>query len=144
MKIIGFQFDKCLSFSKYPASYFIRIKGPNIYRFIGEKIWSFTLLRYRETCPQNFMKIREPCFWTTLHGLIRDTLLILWKREFQNFAHFLGHLSHSGDLLSLCVVRRPLTSQKLLGQSLPNLVCSICRVRRQEIVNFMTPHPKGR
>ena len=48
---------------------------------------------------------------------------------------------------SSAVRRASLTSslQKLLGQSLPNLVCSICRVRRQEIVNFMTPtHPKGR
>ena len=48
--------------------------------------------------------------------------------------------------LASVVVRRALTSssQELLGQSSPNLVCSICRVRRQEIVNFMTPHPKGR
>ena len=35
------------------------------------------------------------------------------------------------------------SSQELLGQSLPNLVCSICRVRRQEIVNFMTPTQRG-
>ena len=35
------------------------------------------------------------------------------------------------------------TSQELLGQSLPNLVCSICRVRRQEIVSFMTPPSQG-
>lgn len=35
---------------------------------------------------------------------------------------------------------RPLTSsQKLLGQYLPKLVCSTCRGRRPEIVNFMTP-----
>ena len=59
-------------------------------------------------------------------------------------------LSHSGDLL-LCVgfvVRRPLNSatQELLGQSLPYLVESICRVRRQEMINSMTPPPhlKGR
>ena len=59
-------------------------------------------------------------------------------------------LSHSGDLL-LCVgfvVRRPLNSatQELLGQSLPYLVESICRVRRQEMINSMThtPHLKGR
>ena len=66
---------------------------------------------------------------------------------------FLGHLSHSGDLLlwvgvrrrPSCVVRRALTfsSQELLGQSELILVCSICRVRRQEIVNFMTPHRQG-
>ena len=39
------------------------------------------------------------------------------------------------------VVRRALTSspQKLLGQSLQNLVCSISRGSRPEIVNFMTP-----
>ena len=55
---------------------------------------------------------------------------------------FLGHLSHSGDLLLwVGVRRRPLTSspQKLLGQSLPNMVCSIIRGGRPEIVNFMTP-----
>ena len=47
-------------------------------------------------------------------------------------------MSDSGDLLLWVGGRRPLTSssQELLGQSLPNLVCSICRVRRQEIVNF--------
>ena len=60
---------------------------------------------------------------------------------------FLGHLSHSGDLLlwvgvrrhASSVVRRPLTffSQELLGQSLSNLVCSICRVTRQEVVNYI-------
>ena len=61
-------------------------------------------------------------------------------------------MSHSGDLLlwvgvrrALCVLHRPLTfsSQELLGQSLPNLVRSICRVRRQEIVKFMTPTARG-
>ena len=68
---------------------------------------------------------------------------------------FLGHLSHSGDLLlwvgvrrrASSVVRRPsfvvrraLTSspQKLLCQSLPNLVCSIIRGSRLEIVVMMT------
>ena len=29
------------------------------------------------------------------------------------------------------------------GPILANLVCSICRVRRQAIVNFMTPTPRG-
>ena len=45
---------------------------------------------------------------------------------------------------SSSVVRRALTfsSQELLSQSLKNLVCSICRVRRQEIANFMTPIQK--
>ena len=33
------------------------------------------------------------------------------------------------------------SSQELLGQSSPNFVCSICLIRRQEIVNFMTPPP---
>ena len=44
-----------------------------------------------------------------------------------------------------CVVRRLLTSysQELLGQSKPYLVCSICRVRKQEIVNVMTPIQRG-
>ena len=48
---------------------------------------------------------------------------------------------------SLTVVRHPLTtsSQELLGQSWPHLVslCSICRVRRQEIMNFIAPTPRG-
>ena len=45
---------------------------------------------------------------------------------------------------AVCVVRRPLTSsEELLGQSLPNLVCGICRVRRQEILNFITSTPRG-
>ena len=47
--------------------------------------------------------------------------------------------------LASVVVRpaRPLTSssQELLGQSEPNMVCSI--VRRQEIVNFMTSTQRG-
>ena len=61
----------------------------------------------------------------------------------------LGHLSYSGDLLLWVGVRRCVvsvvllpfisSSQELLDQSLPNLVCSICRVRRQETVDFMTP-----
>ena len=39
------------------------------------------------------------------------------------------------------VIRRALTSssQELRGQSKSNLVCSVCKVRRQEIVNIMTP-----
>ena len=47
----------------------------------------------------------------------------------------LGHLSNSGDLLLWVGVRRALTSssQELLGQSKPSFVCSIRRVRRQEI-----------
>ena len=61
------------------------------------------------------------------------------------YIFLLDHLSNSGDLLlwiGVILVRHPLTSssQELLGQS---LVCSICRVRRQEIVNFMTPVPRG-
>ena len=65
--------------------------------------------------------------------------------SFNQIYTFLGHMSYSGDLLLWVGVRRPLTfsSQELPGQSLPNLVCSICRVRRQEIVNFMTPTPRG-
>ena len=63
-----------------------------------------------------------------------------------------NYLSHSGALLlwvhlhchSLSVVCRVLTSssQELVDRSLPNLLCSVCRVRRQEIVNFMTPHTR--
>ena len=41
------------------------------------------------------------------------------------------------------VARRPLISfsQEMLDQSLPNLVCNICRVGRKEHVNFMIPIP---
>ena len=58
-----------------------------------------------------------------------------------------------GQRPSSYVVRRarPLTSysQDIVYQTLPILTkfgmyCSIYRVRRQEIVNFMTPHIKGR
>ena len=54
---------------------------------------------------------------------------------------FLGHLSHSGDqLLWVGVRHRPVTSsQEVLGQSLLNLACSTCMVRRQRIVNFIPP-----
>ena len=49
----------------------------------------------------------------------------------------------------LSILRHPtrmLTSsfQELQGQSLPNLVCSICGVRKQEILNFITSSPKMR
>ena len=47
--------------------------------------------------------------------------------------------------LTSVVVRRALTpsSHELLSKSLPNLVCSICRVRRQNIINFMITTPRG-
>ena len=50
-----------------------------------------------------------------------------------------------GWRLSLRILRRPLrsSSQELQGQSIPNLVCSICGVRRQEIVNCHDPLPQG-
>ena len=72
------------------------------------------------------------CLWCT-RGSVPDRV------------KFLGHMSHSGDLLLQVGVRRALksSSQKLLGQSQPSLVCSNCRVRWQEIVNFMTPTPRG-
>ena len=46
------------------------------------------------------------------------------------------------------VVRRPLTSssQELVGQSLPDLVCITCKGKRNKIENFMThqpTYPKG-
>ena len=45
-----------------------------------------------------------------------------------------------GGRPSSCVARHTLASfQELMGQSLPNLVCSIIRIRRKEIVNFMPP-----
>ena len=37
--------------------------------------------------------------------------------------------------------RASTSSQELLGQSLLDLMCSICRVRGQEMVNIMTPLP---
>ena len=90
-----------------------------------------------EDLDQNVLGKNLPGFIIRAFRLGRKDLLLLC---------FLGH---SGDLLlwvgvrrhASRVVRRPLTSssQELLSQSLPNLVCSICRLRRQEIVNFMTP-----
>ena len=72
-----------------------------------------------------------------------------WPFIFDKMEIYLGHLCNSGDLLIwVDVLRRPLTtsSEELLGQSYPNMVhiCSICRVRRQELVNFMTTHFKGK
>ena len=56
-----------------------------------------------------------------------------------------GHLSHLDDPLASVDVRRAFTysSQELLGQSLPNLMCSICRIRRQKILLFPTPTQRG-
>ena len=104
-----------------------------------------------------------------MHQVITTSILRFWKiplktKKPQNIT-FLGHLSHSGDLslwvdgrrrqscivlralcvgrCASCVVRRALTStQELLGQSWPKLVCSICRKRRQEFINFMAPAPR--
>ena len=55
----------------------------------------------------------------------------------------------SGDLLLWVGVRRRpscvnIFFLKTTGPILTKLVCSICRVRRQEIVNFMLPPPKQR
>ena len=59
----------------------------------------------------------------------------------------LGYMSHLGDLLQWGDVRRmrrSLTSfsQELMGQSLQNLECSICKVRRQKL-KFLLPPPYG-
>ena len=50
-----------------------------------------------------------------------------------------------GWRLSLYIMRRPLTSsQEILGNSLPNLVFSICRVRKETgNCYFHDPNPKG-
>ena len=56
---------------------------------------------------------------------------------------FLGHRSQVTHCYGLAFVAcRSLTSssQELQGQS--NFVCRICRVRRQDIVNFRTPTPR--
>ena len=46
---------------------------------------------------------------------------------------------------SVCSVCSQLTSypSKILGQSLPNLICRICRGRWPDSVNFITAYPKG-
>ena len=83
------------------------------------------------------------CIWT--HNLIKVL----------RYRHHLSFLLHShADVtevtncyeMASIVVRCPLTFfyQKLLSQSWPNLLCSIFRVRRQEIVNCITLHPKAR
>ena len=59
-----------------------------------------------------------------------------------NSREVLSHLSHSGDLLLWVRVQHHASTssfQELLGQS---LVCSICWVKRQEIVNFMITTPR--
>ena len=95
-------------------------------------------------------------FWILLSSGFKRLVFDEFIAEYKHtcILVLLDHTSHSGDLLlwvdvrrhASFVVRRALTfsSQELLGQSSPNLVCSICRVRRQEIINFMTLHPKGR
>ena len=45
--------------------------------------------------------------------------------------------------VSIVVHRFLISSQELLGQSLPNLVCSICMLRRCEILYLVTPTPRG-
>ena len=69
---------------------------------------------------------------------------------FNEYIRFLDHQSHSGDLLLWVGVRRRASSVvrrascvERPGQSYSNLVCSICRVRRQEIVKFMTPNQRA-
>ena len=53
-------------------------------------------------------------------------------------------MSHSGGMAPV-VVHCPFTSYlKLLGQSLPNIVFSIRRVKRQGIVSFTAPALKRR
>ena len=81
------------------------------------------------------------CFYTSPFDILYIIRYIMYG--------FLGHLCHLGDLLlwvsvrrhPSSVARRVLTSssQELLDQYSPNLVSSICRVMRQEIVTFMTP-----
>ena len=83
------------------------------------------------------------CIWT--HNLLE---VLRYRQHLSILLHahaYVTQLTYCYGMASI-VVRRPLTFsyQKLLNQSWPNLVCSIFRVRRQEIVNFMTPHPKGR
>ena len=69
-------------------------------------------------------------------------VLCFWPIH-QSSSWFLGHPSHSVDLLLWVGVHRLLTSsfQELLGQSLSNLICSICRVRRQEFINIYNRWP---
>ena len=67
-------------------------------------------------------------------------------QQFNDFEHFRSPESLSDLLLWVGVRRRTLTSssQELLGQSWPNLVCSSCRVRRPETIYSLTHlHPKG-
>lgn len=62
----------------------------------SEKYMRFTILGYSETCPQNFIKIEELCFWTTLHGFNGYTLL----RSF-NFCYRFKFRSFLNSLLQL-------------------------------------------
>ena len=99
-------------------------------------IWSLGLLLF-------FLVIYLPCIkiwiFLMLHNLIQMGLKFFRSPESLKWPIAMGWHPSS------CVVHRALTSspRKLLGQSLPNSVCSICRGSRPEIINFMTPHPKG-
>ena len=108
------------------------------------KIWRRVFLQYFRNYPKVCIAYaqlhRFICTWT--HDLMEGTLVFFTAYT----RTILGHLSDSGYQLLRIGVRRPLTSssQKLLTQFSPNVVRSIFRVRRQDVVNFITPHPKGR
>ena len=58
---------------------------------------------------------------------------------------FFCYLSHSGDLLLWVGIRHSPSQELPTGQSVLNFVCSICSVRRQEIVIPPSPsNSKGR
>ena len=78
----------------------------------------------------------------------------MFSKIIKTLKDLLGHLNYSGDhcyrLASVVVhcaefvMLCPLTSsQKLLGQSLLNFICRVFNVRRQEMIDFMTPPNRG-
>ena len=85
------------------------------------------------------------CPGSDSHGWRTKLSPLIWKSfrmALSFFSTFLSHLSHTDDIL-LCDVRCPSCVNIFSRITGPNLLCSICRVRRQEILNFMTSHSKG-
>ena len=137
------------SFSLLYLSFFNKIRGVKTHQMSTlkkdwqmTKIWRRVFLQYFRNYPKVCIAYaqlhRFICTWT--HDLMEGTLVFFTAYT----RTILGHLSDSGYQLLRIGVRRPLTSssQKLLTQFSPNVVRSIFRVRRRDIVNFITPRPK--
>ena len=83
-----------------------------------------------------------------MYDINQNIFFNLFSKIIKALKDLLGHLSYSGEHwlasvvvhCAVSVMLCPLaSSQKLLGQSLLNFICRVFNVRRQEIIDFMTP-----